>query len=280
MSFKPVKYLSVLLLAVIIITACLACKESEASLSAEQVLENTLAAQADVESFRLDVTLTADVQSSDTEGAISLDANCAVDLADREAEATADLSLQMTGLAITAEMQAYAVDNYAYIMTSVFGQTEWTKQAIPADTWQTIADSQHQIQGLLGSVAADLGKEENVNGVGCYVLHLTPDLDELQQALMEQPGIGEGLAEMPDLESIVQKMTFKVWVDKDTYFLTKAKIDITIIIPADTVGTSEGTVNLSLELLAYDYNQPISIELPSEAQSANEASSDFELPFF
>jgi outer membrane lipoprotein-sorting protein len=284
MSFKPVKYLSVLLLAVIIATVCLACKDSEASPSAEQVLENTLAAQADVASFRLDATLTVDVQSSDTEGAISLDANCAVDLADREAEAAADLSLQMTGLAITAEMQAYVVDNYTYIMTSMFGQTEWTKQAITADTWQTIEDGQYQIQGLLESVAAELVKEENLNGVGCYVLELTPDLDQLQQALMEQPGIGEGLAEMPDLDSMVQEMTLKIWVDKETFFLMKANISMTLVMDPETMGMSEGegtaTIELSLELLAYDYNQPISIDLPSEAQSATEGSSDYELPFF
>ena len=48
----------------------------------------------------------------------------------------------------------------------------------------------------------------------------------------------------------------------------------------ETAGIPAGTVDLSLEILAYDYNQAISIELPPEAASAEEGSSGFELPFF
>lgn len=284
MSIKPVKYLSVLLLALTIVTVCLACKGTEAALSAEQILEKTLAAQEDVNSFRLDATLTVDVQSSGTETTISADANCAVDVADREMEAIADVDLQMPGMTLTAEMEAYVVDNYAYVMTSVLGQTQWMKQAMPADAWQNIENSQYQVEGLLESVEAEIVKEENLNGVDCYVLELTPDLDELQQALMEQPGIGAGLAEMPDLDSIVQKMTFKVWVAKDTFFLMKADIGMTLVMDPETMGMPAGegtaTIELSLQMVASDYNQPISVDLPPEAQSASEASSGLDLPFF
>lgn len=282
MSIKPVKYLSALLLAVTIVTVCLACSGTEASLSAEQVLENTLAAQENVDSFRLDATITIDVQSPEAETAISAEANCAVDLADREMEAIADMDIQMTGFSLSAEMQAYVVDNYTYAMTSILGQTQWTKQALPAETWQNIENSRYQIEGLLDSVEAEIVKQERLNGVDCYVLELTPDLGELQQALMEQPGIGDAFTEMPDLESMVQNISFRVWVAKDTYFLMKADIDMTLVMDTANMGMPVGegpaTIQLSLQVIASDYNEPISVELPPEAESATEGSG-LDLPF-
>jgi hypothetical protein len=102
--------------------------------------------------------------------------------------------------------------------------------------------------------------------------------------MMEQPEIGAQLAEMPDLESMVQKMTFKVWVAKDTYFLMKAIVGMTLAMDAETMGMAAGegsaNIELSLQLVAHDYNQPISVDLPAEALSAEEGSSGFELPFF
>jgi hypothetical protein len=284
MSIKPVKYLSVLLLALLITTVCLACKGTEASLSAEQVLENTLAAQADVESFQLDATITVDVQSPEADATISADADCALDLKDKEMEAIASMAMNIPGMTMNVEVQAFAVDDYVYMMTSMFGQEQWTKQAIPANTWENIENSQYQLDSLLQYVEAEIVKEEGLNGVDCYVIALTPDLGELQQALMEQPGIGAQLAEMPDLESMVQKMTLKIWVAKDTYFLMKATIGMTLVMDAEAMGMTSGegsaTIELSLQLVAHDYNQPISVELPLEAQSATEGSSGFELPFF
>jgi hypothetical protein len=281
MSIKPFKYLSVLLLAIVITTVGLACSGTGASLSADQVMENAVAAQADVESFRLDATLTASVEDPEAgTTTVSLDADCAVDLEDAEIEAIADLSLDMTGMNIAAEIEAYVVDNYAYMMMSLMGQTTWTKQPVPADIWETVEGSQSQLEGLLGSVDAEVVKEEKVNGVNCYVVEIAPDLGQLQQALMDQPGLGEDLGEMPDLESMVEELSFKLWVAKDTYFLSKAKINITLNMADETAGIPAGTVDLSLEIVAYDYNQSISIELPPGAESAEEGSSGFELPFF
>jgi len=284
MSIKPVRYLSVLLLALLIITVCLACKGTEASLSAEQVLENTMAAQADVESFQLDATITVDVQSPEADASISANADCALDLKDKEIEAIASVAMSIPGMTMNVEMEAYAVDGYIYMMTSMFGQEEWTKQAIPAETWQTIENSQGQIDSLLEAVEAEIVKEESLNGIDCYVLALTPDLDQLQQALLEQPGMGEQLAQMPDLDSMVQKMTFKIWVAKDTYFLMKAIVNMTLVMDAEAMGMPAGegtaTIELSLQMAAHDYNEPISVELPAGAATATEDSSGFELPFF
>lgn len=284
MSIKPVKYLCALLLALTIVTVGLACGGTGASVSAQDVLENALAAQEDVNSFRLDATITADVQSSGTQTTITADANYALDLEDREMEGIADVNMQMPGFSLAAEVQAYVVDNYTYVMTSALGQTEWAKQALPVETWQSIENGRYQIESLLDSVEAETVKEESLNGVDCYVLELTPDLSELQQALMEQPGIGDALADMPDLESIVQNMDIRVWVAKDTYFIMKADIDMTLVMDPEAMGVpaSEGTatVELSLQMTVSDYNEPVSVDLPPEALSASEGTSGLDLPFF
>lgn len=288
MSNKIGKSLSFVLLA-LIITACFACKGTEASLSAEQIMEKATAAQTDVRSGVVDVdNVTVNFQGkssgSDTAGMISLDGSCAIDQANKEVGANANANITMgvpgqPSMSMTMAMQMYAVDNYTYTMMSLPGQKPtWTKQAIPAGFWETLNTVESQTDPL-DIAAVNLIREEKVGDIDCYLLEVVPDFDKLQQKLAEETN-----TQLPNLKDIISDFSLNVWVAKDTFFISKVQMDMTLLLTSEVLGTSAGggemTLNMTMDLQPHDYNQPVSIELPPEALNATEGTSSlFGLPF-
>ena len=94
-----------------------------------------------------------------------------------------------------------------------------------------------------------------------------------------QHSIMGGEMPMPDfpvdmLEEMVDTLSVKYWIAKDTYYPTKAEVIINIEITPEDVGVTdeEGsiTMNIGMNSLMYDYNESVSIELPTEAEDAIE----------
>jgi glycine betaine/proline transport system substrate-binding protein len=81
------------------------------------------------------------------------------------------------------------------------------------------------------------------------------------------PGIDEDF-----LEDVFQDFSVRQWIAKDTYFLIKAEMDMTLELTPAAMGFPEEeglvTMDIKMDMLAYDYNQPVSIELPQEAEEA------------
>jgi hypothetical protein len=66
----------------------------------------------------------------------------------------------------------------------------------------------------------------------------------------------------------------KQWVAKDTYFIMKAEIDISMESTPELMDylgeEGETTLDIALIFLAYNYNESVTIELPPEAEGAIE----------
>jgi len=66
----------------------------------------------------------------------------------------------------------------------------------------------------------------------------------------------------------------KQWIAKDTYFLMKAEIDVDVESTAEIMDylgeEGEMSIDMTLSFLAHNYNQPVTIELPPEAEEAIE----------
>lgn len=290
MSTKLGKSLSLLLLA-LIIAACFACKSTEASLSAEQIVEKARAAQENVKSGVLDIdNLTINfpwkLSGSDTQGTMALNGSCTIDQANKEAGANANANIsigipgQQSSMSITAGLQMYAVDNYTYTMMSLPGQNpKWTKQEIPAGFWDNLTAIESQTDPL-DIATVNLIREEKVGNTDCYLLEVVPDFDKLQQKLAEEAN----MQQLPNLKDIISDFSLNVWVAKDTFFISKVQMDMTLLLTSEVLGTSAGgdemTLNMTMDLQPHDYNQPVSIELPPEALNATEGTSSlFGLPF-
>jgi hypothetical protein len=105
-------------LVLLVVAVGVACQKTEA-LTADQVVENTVAAQPDVKSLRLSLDLTADVEGSIdgevTEGSFALSGTAAVDQNSQSMQAEFDLTADISGAdatSIDAGAQLYLVGNY------------------------------------------------------------------------------------------------------------------------------------------------------------------------
>jgi hypothetical protein len=94
---------------------------------------------------------------------------------------------------------------------------------------------------------------------------------------MQQSGVsGETLPEIDEefLQEAFKNFSIKQWVAKDTYFLSKAEMYMAMELTPEALGYPEEeglmTMDMTMDLLAYDYNQPVSIELPPGAEEAVE----------
>lgn len=288
---KKVGRSSVLLLVLLAVLALVGCGGSETKVNADEVVQKALAAQVEASSCRIVVTLDASVQG--TQNGSPLDAkltgniDCLLDQANKKMKAQAEADINVTGQQpINADADIYVVDNYTYMQTSMMGmQQGWTKQALPENFWQSLATDNFQT-ALLNSVEAEYVKEDKINGVTCYVLDLTPDVSQLQQMLQgmfaNQTGDQGSQTKLPNLKDLIKDMSFKVWVAKDTSFLTQAKIELTVNITPEALGQPANgdslTVTVNLTMNASNFNQSVSIQLPAEAQNATEGEG-FGLPF-
>lgn len=282
-----------LVLVLLAVLALVGCGSSETKVSADEVVQDALAAQAGSSSYRMVVKLDASAQGTMSGSALNATlsgtVDCLFDQANKKMKGQAEADINVTGeqpMAFKAGAEVYVVDNYTYMQATVMGMSqEWTKQALPADFWQSLASDNFQM-ALLTSVEAEYLKEEKVGGVTCYVLDLTPDVSQLQQMLQQMLSDGSSNqgtdSEIPNLESFVKSMSFKVWIAKDTSFLTQTKIELTLSITPEALGQPANgeslTIALDLTINASDFNQSVSIQLPDEAKNADEGEG-FELPF-
>jgi hypothetical protein len=174
-------------------------------------------------------------------------------------------------------MTMYSLDNSVYMLIEVPGTSpQWMKTDTSIINWETMNQVESHIE-LLKGAQIEITGSESVNGTECYVLQLEPDINQLWQILMQQISItGQ---EIPDIEKealmeILDDFSVQQWVAKDTYFLRKAKIDMNMTTTSEELGSSneEGMVkiSISMDLYMHDYNQPVSIILPPEAEKAIE----------
>ena len=279
-----------LLFIVLVLAVGVACQKTEA-LSADQVVEKAVAAQPDAKSLRLSLNMTADVEGSiegeAAEGSLTLSGTATIDQASQAMQAEFDLIADVTGdepMSVDAGAQMYLVNGYVYVkanmadildMTDMEGMPDmsqmWLKIAVPAEMSASIP-SMEDVTGIVESAQVEMVKEEKVGGVNCYVLSVVPDLEALQEQLAADPLTAQMGITLPDLEELISDMSFKVWVAKDTYFLMKTQVVMTIEMNAAALGEPEGDdymiVNLTLTVEASEYNQTGDIVLPTEAQSA------------
>jgi hypothetical protein len=118
-------------------------------------------------------------------------------------------------------------------------------------------------------------KYEKVDGSDCYLLEIIPDIESMKELLDEQQ-MTAGTADWDELVSDMFKdLSYNVWVDKDTKQLKKMRMTMDIELNSADAGIVDAdfekmTMNMTVEMTMKDYNEPVSINLPAEAEDAIE----------
>lgn len=267
--------------------ALLGCAEEEGTLTSGQIDQividaaNALA-EAETYAFDMDASETIDVIGGTEPGTVSLaaDATGLIDNANKEMQ----LGMNMT-MNVPEEdqqqmgMEIYIVDEWVYVRMSIpeVGE-EWMKMELTPEMWGLWEQVDQQVELLETATEVKFVGSEVVNGIQCYVFDIMPDMEQLAEYLAQQQGmLGMGLAEMENLEELLDKTSLSIeeWIAKDSSLLMKVQANMRVEVTPDDVGATpedfdKMTMDLSTVMTVYDYNQPVSIELPPEALEAPE----------
>jgi hypothetical protein len=168
------------------------------------------------------------------------------------------------------------------------GGNPWEKSRLTDDTWTVESQISYYIELLKTASQANLLGSENIDGVDCYILTLTPSTNAIVDWVISQgqpagPAIGVMFGGGISVEraDAYQGGSVKLWIDKDSYLPLKAEINAVFdgfvgggAHPAtgEPYVPTTGHVNSSFDaqVTFSDYNQPVSIQLPQDALNAQE----------
>jgi len=253
--------------------------------SAQEIIAGVTESLDDITSYQFDMDMTMDM-AGEAEGeafemTMTMGFSGALDLENRQVRADITMSMVVPGEdEMEVGMEIYIIDDMGYMMTDMLEmEPTWMKEEISEADWEEVSEgmrlAEPQLELLQGAQVEVIGSE-TVKGIDCYVFQLIPDMGQLWQTVMQHTRVAgeEILPEVEEifLEEVFRSFSVKQWVAKDTYFITKAEIDMVMELTPEAMGfpeeEGEMTMNITMTLLAYDYNEPVSIELPPEALEA------------
>ena len=287
---KIMKVVLVLSLALILSVALFGCAGEEAAQGEltqeelEQIVADAAIATEGVDTTRFDMNMLM-VMDMIAEGepvrmTIGVDGTGAVDNTGREMRMIMDMDMDIPELG-EQEMatDVYVVGGWMYMKLDVpvIGE-QWMKMALTEEIWQSQSQVDPQIELLVSAMEVRLLGSENIRGVPCYVVEIVPEMGILGNLLSQQQGMtgmeGIDLGQL-NLADLFKEMSVKVWIAEDSHFLAKSEINVLIEVSAGDVGGAEGdfeeiTLDMTVGMELYDYNQGVSIELPEAALQAVE----------
>jgi hypothetical protein len=188
---------------------------------------------------------------------------------------------------ICVEIEMYVINNTMYTkvdMSAILPNLSlWLKSEMTEEDWAS-EDLLGQQMELLNCSNVTLLDDEEVKGVDCYVLKIVPDIETYWEIIMNQsimelnPGMGAEMQNISDvLNQSISNMTMRVtmtdWIAKDTMFVMKSEAAMDMTMSPDT--EEEAKMAMDYTMTFYDYNVPVTIVLPPEAENAMDISDPF-----
>ena len=250
--------------------------------SVEEIVENAVDYLTNITTLEFDVDLTVDIAGEENgetvEASMVSKITGAVNVISKDGKVEMSVTIDSPGEAtIEADMDMYFVDDTMYTLMEIptLGNISmWVKSDIPPEMHGQMTQVEDQVDLLRLSEVKLIGTE-TVAGKVCYVLELVPNPDALWEFVsqkMAATGVPvPTLEEETNIRDIARNYSVKQWIAIDNFLLCKAEMDMEMAI-------SDTTMDITMTLVISDYNQPVSIELPPEAENAIEVDAD-ELPW-
>lgn len=272
-------------LALVMVLPFTACGEGTELPLAQDIVDGATQALDDIRAYEFEMDTTLDM-AGEAEGEVfemtmGIVSSGALDLDNKQIRLNMAINMALPEEdEMEMAIEAYLIDNMGYAMMDAPGTDPvWEKEEISEADWEEVIKvlslAGPQVE-LLETAEVEVIGSEKIKGVDCYVLRVTLDMAQLWETVMQQATLGfGGEIGWPVLtEEILDKASYsfsvKQWIAKDTYFLTKVEIDMAIELTAEAMEVEEGEMSIdsAMTMLVYNYNQPVSIELPPEAEEA------------
>jgi hypothetical protein len=279
MKKSLVAVLAAIVIVVIAVVAVAVYSPGVKEVTAEEIKEGMIEATGDIETYQFDMDMKMDMTITNETGEVekmtmTLAGDGAADIVNRKVKTTMTGNLEVLEgeeMPGPMETQTYVINDTIYTITSIPGiPANWTKMAMPEEYWEMQNQVELQREMMNVSEVEILG-DEKVDGTDCYVLKITPDMEKYWETMMKQPGME--MTNVSDIESI-KEMSIKSWIAKSTYFPMKTEMQMKMVMTEEDVPEAEEpfemTIDMGIDMLLHHYNETVSIELPEEAESAEE----------
>ncbi|MGD9115852.1 MAG: hypothetical protein PVJ61_01530 [Dehalococcoidia bacterium] len=283
-TLKKITVLSLALLLSLGAVALVACGGMSQD-EIDDIIAGATNARYDSFAFDMDVPVVAEARGGTNPGqsVIAMSGNGVTDIANEAMRLSVDLSVEVDGeIEQEATAHLYVVDGWVYTGFEVpeFGE-QWQKLEITDAIWQKQDMAAQNVALLTTAFEVNYKGTETLDGVECYLFEIDPDMEVLAPLLaQEATGLDVAGISILDIGALYDKLTVKQWLSKDSFHLIKTEIALFMeLTPGDVGATSEdfdeATLDMSMIMRFYDYNQSFTIELPAAALDAEDITGGF-----
>ena len=291
---SAVKVILALSLALVLSLTLVGCKEGEVvehgegvvgeegltQAEIDQIIGGVTTAEFDTVRMSMVMAIAIEIIGGPDEGEIdmALDGTGVMDIANREMQMTMNIATDIPEMDEQAMVSmVYLVDEWIYTGVDMpeLGEQWFKMEAVPG-MWERQSQLEQQIEFLRSAVEVNSLPDEAVDGTDCYVFEIVPSLEALSDLLNQQAsGAGGVDFSQMDISDLFEEMAITEWVAKDSYQVLKTEVYMRMQMRPEDVGATEAdfdrmVMDMDMTMRLYDYNQPVSIELPPKALDAME----------
>lgn len=255
----------------------------------QQILADATLALKNIDSYKvkMDMETTMKMSGGPKEGTMDMIMSMegVVDQANMEMQMTMNMSMDMDAGDVEESLQDISMEMYL-LADSIYMKMDipemgeqWIKMPLSEEMMEmynlNMVDQQLELLESAGEMT--ILRDENFDGSECYVIHLVPDMQKMMDWLNRQEMAETELAweDRDRLSDIFQELSYTCWIAKDTKYMKKMTASMLMEMSADDFGETGGdfgtmTMDMDMDMIMYDYNKPVSIVLPDEAENAME----------
>jgi len=164
----------------------------------------------------------------------------------------------------------YSLSDWTYSWTDMYeNQNPWSKVPSTGGVNEQYNVVTQDLALLASPENIEFLRNERFDGSECHVLKVTPNLTNSEQWFYDHQLSTTDIIYWTEVENDVVETAFTVWIDAETSLIKK--MDANMLIDF-TNPTEFDTITLDVKMQMKDYNKPVSIVLPEEAQNAEDIS--------
>jgi hypothetical protein len=262
--------------------------ETTAQMDARQILKDAYQAVVSAKKYRIQEALSMNVMTSASlvSPKITASGEGAFDKIKNQSLLAIAMTVDM-GRSLgkqTFNFSIFSMTDYIYVKMDSGSASiiPWVKTRPTAELIDSLnADMfENDLKSMDSPAEATLVTSENINGSDYYVITFVPGSDYLKESIGEQTGDSSGIewAKIPDIRSLFKTLSYKVWIAKSTKYIYKMEYAASFALTKDLFINPKEATDVSADITGtlsfHDFNAEFSVNLPSEAQNAEEVSAD------
>jgi hypothetical protein len=264
--------------------ASVAPASTSPTLTAQDIADNAINAMSKLSSVQFSLDMQAKISgmtdNQAQEANITAIGEGSGDVAAHKMQANLKTDIETSNQTkMSSPMVYYMVDGWQYVQVSTpFSGTQWMKIKVDPGAYAAGDQYASAMAMMKSAIKVNLKGTEEVEGVSCYVLEVSPDLNLISEWLKSFPQTAgtqsEAMANI-DLSKFVKTLSMKEYINVESYLLKRCEVSASIAVNgADLNSPEHAGENMALDMVLHlsmnQYNQPVTITLPPEAENARD----------